>query len=176
MKLIVVVVCLALASVGTAVASTGADKKAWTESKAERLVLSGATVRLSAEDRQALEAELRSGAAIYRALALEAQLTGYIQDSNGYYQEAYAYSRALAKVQRGLAIDTADCMGSGTAADGRRFSTFQCNVVSETLEIPSGSVAGDGEPPVADPRNLGPIEVVLDVRVKGTSSFSYKAL
>ena len=139
MKQVLAVICIALVSVGAAVASTGkAGKKVvWTESKAERSVLDGATVRLATEDRVALEAELRPAIALYKALALESTLTGHVQDADAYYQEAYRYSRALADVQRGLPIDSVDCMGSGVAAGLTRFGTFRCNVTSGSLEIPA---------------------------------------
>ena len=176
MKQLVAVICIALVSVGAAVASTdkASKKAAWTETKAERFVLDDATVRLATEDRVALEAELRPAAALYKALALESSLTGYITDANAYYELSNAYSRALSQVRRGLAIDSVDCMGSGVAATGLRFSTFRCNVVSKSLEIPSGRIA---EPLVQEePRSFGPINAELDVRVTGTSSFAWRKL
>ena len=60
----VLVICLALAVqpapplLGRGKAS---PKPAWTEAKAERNVRNGATVRLPAEERSALESELRGG-------------------------------------------------------------------------------------------------------------------
>ncbi len=168
MKQLVAVICIALVSVGAAVASTdkAGKKAAWTESKAERLVLNDATVRLPAADRAALEAELRPAVVLYKSLALEATLVGANEDATAYYEIAYRYSRALADVRRGLDVKAADCMGSGTAAAGNRFRNFACKVTSESLEIPAA----------AEPRSIGPIDAVLNVRVTGTSSFSYKAL
>ena len=179
MKQVVAVICIALVSVGAAVASTGkAGKKAvWTESKAERFVLDGATVRLATEDRVALEAELRPAAALYKALALESTLTGYI---HGRERVLRGGVRILARPvpmcawpadrQRGL-------HGIGRRGQaGLRFSTFRCNVVSESLEIPAfGTEIGE---PADDEqsRTIGPIEAELDVRVTGTSSFAWRKL
>jgi hypothetical protein len=168
MKQVVAVICVALVSVGAAVASTGeaAKKAAWTESKAERYVLNGPRVTLAAEDRAALEAELRPAAALYKALALESTLTGDIDNANVYYEVAYTYSRALSDIRRGLAIDSVDCMGSGVAT-GQRFSTFRCNVESESLQIP----ADEGQW-----RSVGPIDAEFDVRVMGSSSIAWRKL
>ena len=115
MKQVLAVICIALVSVGAAVASTGKAGKnmVWTESKAERSVLDGATVRLATEDRVALEAEFRPAVALYKALALESTLTGHVQDADAYYEEAYRYSRALADVQRGLPIEQRGLHGIG---------------------------------------------------------------
>ncbi len=78
MRNVVVIICLALVSAGVAVASPGetSKKAAWTVSKAERNVLSGATVRLATEDRAALEEELRRGMVLNQALAAEAAADG----------------------------------------------------------------------------------------------------
>ncbi len=185
MKHAMVIICFALAvGVGTAAASTGeaSKKAAWTESKAERQVLSGATVRLATEDRAALEEELRRGLVLNEALAAEAAVTGYGLGELGgsvYLDRAYAYSRALAKVRRGLAIDVADCTGWGRAVADGRFTGFRCRVVSESFELPSPETATAESGLILageEPRSIGPIEAILDVRVKGTSSFSYKAL
>ena len=185
MRNAVVIICLALVSAGAAVASPGeaTKKAAWTVSKAERQVLSGATVRLVTEDRAALEEELRRGMVLNQALAAEAAVTGYGLGELGgsvYLDRAYAYSLALSKVRRGLAVDVADCTGWGRAVAGR-FNGFRCRVISESVEIPSP----EPEPNTSQtglilveevPRSIGPIEAVLDVRVTGSSSFSYKAL
>lgn len=179
MKQVLAVICIALVSVGAAVASTGKAGKrvVWTESKAERSVLDGATVRLATEDRVTLEAELRPAIALYKALALESTLTGHVQDADAYYQEAYRYSRALADVQRGLPIGSVDCMGSGVAAGLTRFGTFRCNVTSGSLEIPAFEPSDDGEPSDdAQSRTIGPIEAELDVRVTGKTTFAYRAV
>ncbi|MBA2297719.1 MAG: hypothetical protein H0W14_06730, partial [Actinobacteria bacterium] len=77
---------------------------------------SGARVRLAAEDRAALENELRRAVALYRALGLEVSLKGSEDASNAASVNqglAYRYMRALGKVRRGLEIEAADCTGSG---------------------------------------------------------------
>ena len=184
MRNAVVIICLALVSAGAAVASPGeaTKKAAWTVSKAERQVLSGATVRLVTEDRAALEEELRRGMVLNQALAAEAAVTGYGLGELGgsvYLDRAYAYSLALSKVRRGLAVDVADCTGWGRAVAGR-FNGFRCRVISESVEIPSSEPTTTAQPGLIQveevPRSIGPIEAVLDVRVTGSSSFSYKAL
>ncbi len=184
MKTIVLIICVALVSVGASAASTGkaGKKAAWTESKAEKLVLNGATVRLATEDRVALEEELVRGAALNQALALETSLTGYGAGevaASTYLELAYEYSRALSKVRRGLAIEVADCTGWGRAVADGRFTGFRCRVVSESFELPSPETATPESGLIQageEPRSIGPIEAVLDVRVSGSSSFSYKAL
>ena len=180
MKRAIVIICLVLvACVGTAAASTGVagKKAAWTESKAERYVLSRATVRLAGEDRAALEEELNQAVELYWTLALDATLANDNDAANIYVDLAHRYGRALVRVRGGLWIDAADCSGRGPAATGSRFTSFHCRVTSESLEIPSAQLTDDGKTPVeGKPRSLGPIEAVLNVRVTGTSSFSYKPL
>ena len=156
MKQVLAVICIALVSVGAAVASTGkAGKKVvWTESKAERSVLDGATVRLATEDRVALEAELRPAIALYKALALESTLTGHIQDADAYYEEAYRYSRALARCaawpadrQRGLhgigrrgRLDSASAPSGATSRPGR--SRFRRSGTRMMVSRPTTSSRG----------------------------------
>jgi hypothetical protein len=177
MKPALLVICVALVvGAGTATPSVvGKETAAWTESKAERFVRSDATVRLAPEVRAALEAELRPAVTLYRLLAIEASLSGDVEASDAYYELWEMYSRALSKVRRGLTIDTADCTGSGAAAPGRRFSTFRCDVTSESLELPPAQLAENREPTVgAQLRNVGPIEAELEVRVTGKTSFAYR--
>ncbi len=179
MKRIVVVACLALLSLGAAVASTNAagKKAAWTESKAERQVLRGATVRLPAEDRVALEAEFRPLVALYQMLAMASAVDGQHEDSTAYNEQANEYSRILDRAQRGLSIDTADCNGSAGAVARSRFSTFRCSVTTESLELPPAQMPEDAKPPTDEQlRSLGPIEAELDVRVTGTSTFAYRKI
>ena len=179
MKTVAVIICLAFVGAGAAVASTGkAGKKAtWTESKAERQVLRGATVRLPAEDRVALEAEVRPLVLLYEMLAMASALGEYDGDATVYYEQASKYSRILDRVQRGLPIDAVDCSGSGGAIAGGRFSTFRCSVTTESLELPPAQLAENGEPPTEEQaRSIGPIEAELDVRVTGTSTFAYRKL
>ena len=180
MKKALLAICFALVvSAGTAAASTDVAKKkaTWTESKAERFVRSEATVALTTEDRFALEAALRPAIELYRLLAAEAGLTGRIGESDAYNEAAHLYERVLSDVQFALSIDSADCTGSGVAAEGRRFRTFRCTVTSGSLQLPASEHAEDGDPADdAQSRTIGPIEAELNVRVTGTSSFSYKAL
>ncbi len=181
MKQAIVIMCVALVSVGGAVASTSADgkegkKPAWTESKAERFVLKKATVP-AGEGRVALAEELRQAVELYWQLALDATVANQDQDKVSVYVElAQRYGRAMVKVRDGLSIEVAECTGSGVVT-AARFRSLRCKVVSESVEIPSAVLAGDGETPVeGEPRSIGPIDAVLDVRVTGSSSFSYKAL
>ncbi len=100
---------------------------------------------------------------------------GALNEASVYYELAYRYARALRKVRGGLEIDAADCSGSGRAATGRRFTGFRCSVTSESLEIPSAELAEDGRISLeGEPRNVGPIDAQLDVRVTGTSSFAFR--
>ena len=187
MRQVVVVICTMLAAAVGAAASPASEagrKSAWTESKAERLVQRGATVALPADDRAALEEELRRAVALYLALGAEAWVSGdagagdegALNGSSLYYELAYRYAQALKKVRAGLAVDAIDCRGSGQGVAGR-FSGFRCSVSSAPLEIPSVELAEDGRVPVeGSPRSVGPIEAELDVRVTGPSSFAYRKL
>ena len=84
--------------------------------------------------------------------------------------------RALGKVRRGLEIEAADCTGSGGSVTPGRFSGFQCRVTSESLEIPPAPVVTEEGRILVEgqPRNVGPIDAQLDVRVTGTSSFAFR--
>ncbi len=178
MRHMVMVICFALViGVGTAAASAGkSGPTAWTESKAERLVLGRATVRLAGEDRAALVEELREAVGLYWMLALEATVANEGHDvASVYVQLAYRYGRALVRVRDGLGIEAANCSGAGVAANGRRFTSFRCSVTSESVEIPSVELDGNGDTPVeGEPRSVGPIDAQLEVRVTGTSTFAYR--
>lgn len=187
MRRVVVVICAMLAAAVGAAASPGeaGRKSAWTETKAERLVQRDATVALAADDREALEEELRRAVALYLALGAEAWVSGdegagdegALNGSGVYYELAFRYAHALRKVRAGLAVDAIDCRGSGRGVAGRRFSGFRCSVSSEPLEIPSVELAEDGRVAVEGlPRSVGSIKAELEVRVTGTSSFAYRKL
>jgi hypothetical protein len=181
MRQLYIIVCVATAmSVCVATASAESSAKpTWTESKAERLVLSGATVPLPVKDRVALEEELARAAALYQGFALDTSLNGDAAGAftvNPYYELWSTYVRALNKVQRGLAIDVVDCRGSGAVGAGRRFGTFRCSVISESLQIPWPTLADDGTIAAeGQPRTIGPTVAELEVRVTGTSRFAYRA-
>ena len=126
-------------------------------------MLSRATVRLAAEDRAALEEELGQAVELYWMLALDATLAGDGQGAKIYVDLAHRYGRALARVRGGLGLMEASA------------ETRPRNVISESLDIPSAEFADDGKTPVeGEPRRLGPVDAVLDVRVTGTSSFAYR--
>jgi hypothetical protein len=111
---------------------------------------------------------------VFRALASDA--TDPIE-AQGYFQLADLYTYALGRVREGLRVSTADCTGSGRATRGR-FTGFRCEVRSQSLVLPPTMlVSVNGEVSTDEQwRMAGPIEAILQVRVTGTSSFSYKPL
>jgi hypothetical protein len=172
-----VILCVVLtATIGVAGASAGGakSKPSWTEAKAERSVVIRAAVGLPPDDREALEGEFRRSASVFRALASDA--TDPIE-AQGYFQLADLYTYALGRVREGLRVSTADCTGSGRATRGR-FTGFRCEVRSQSLVLPPTMlVSVNGEVSTDEQwRMAGPIEAILQVRVTGTSSFSYKPL
>lgn len=172
MKHVFTIVCAVVAaSVATGLAWS-AEKPAWKEWKAEQVVTRNAHVSLPAEDRAALEAELRRELARYRALGM----TGEIGEDPALHAMAARYARALAKVRGGLDVDDAECVGTDSVSQSGRYSVFRCAVSTEPLEIPSASlVVSDSGISVSEgePRSIAPIEAELNVRVTGKSSFAF---
>jgi hypothetical protein len=153
---------------------------AWTESKAEQIVLREATVRLPRLERASLEGELRTRTAYYRALEAAAAGEESVYAVT-YHDLAHRYRRALGKVQSGLEVDGAECRGSGQAARRNRFKHFRCAVTSETLEIPSAAIVAseNGELPAVvegESRKLGPFQAQLHVRPTGKSRIAYRQI
>lgn len=171
---------LLVASMGVSVgtAATGAKSIAWTESKAERVVVRDVRLQLERVTRVSLEEELQREVARFiglQTLALEAE------DDNAwwlYFNWKSRYQDALRVVRSGLRIDGAGCMGAGRI-QGARFRQFDCLVTSETLRIPSTElqiVDGEVLPAVVEgeSRELGPLSSQLRVRVTGTSTVEYR--
>jgi hypothetical protein len=149
---------------------------AWSEQKAEQIVARDAKVRLQGSERISLEKELLASLRLYNGLALAAEELR-VNDAP-FRMLASRFSRALAAVRNGSAIDAADCRGSGKAVKGRRFSRFSCAVTSRAIESPSLELVyteGVELPTVIEgsPRMLGPWKGRLDVRVVGRSAMRY---
>ena len=74
----------------------------------------------------------------------------------------YRFSTALKRVQQGLAIDKAACVGIGASSADNRYKRFRCAVKSAELEIPSAVVTWEGDLITGvvegEPRMLGPFE------------------
>ena len=165
-----------IASVGVSVgtAATEAKSIAWTESKAERLVVRDARLQLDRATRVSMEEELRQEMSHFIASQTLVQ-----EDESAWWPYWWSrYQEALRVVHSGLRIEGANCMGAGRI-EGARFRQFDCLVTSETLRIPSTQLQSvDGEVlPVlveAESRELGPFSSQLRVRVTGSSTFEYR--
>ena len=174
----VILAVVAVAFASTAVALAGTTRWMWTESKAERIVARDATVRLQGPDR-ALEAQLRASARLYGGLALAALEMNDPIAAGVFRNLAERFGKALDAVQGGVRIGAADCKGSGTAQQGRRFQRFLCAATSRLVEVPSVELVGlekEELPTVIEgqPRKLGPWRAQLNVRVTGGSAMTYR--
>ena len=171
---------LLIASMGVSVgtAATGAKSIAWTESKAERVVVRDVRLHLQRATRVSMEQELRQEISRFiglQTLALEAE------DESAwwlYFTWKTRYQDALRVVHDGLRIEGASCIGAGRI-EGARFRQFDCLVTSETLRIPSTElqlVDGEALPAMVEgeSRALGPFSSQLRVRVTGSSTFEYR--
>ena len=171
---------LLVASMGVSVgtAATGAKSIAWTESKAERVVVRDVRLQLDRATRVSMEEELRREISRFiglQTLALEAE-----DDSAWwlYFDWKSRYQDALRVVHSGLRLEGASCMGA-RRIEGSRFRQFDCLVTSETLRIPSTDlqvVDGEALPAVVEreSRELEPLSSQLRVRVTGSSTFEYR--
>jgi hypothetical protein len=183
MKRVFVVICAVLtASIGVSIAAAASVRSsvAWTESKAERVVVRDATVRLAPSEKASLERELLDAVRLYTALELAARDEGNSEAAAAYHRIAYKFGRALKNVRSGLGVDEAECTGSGRAQGGR-FTRFRCGVTSEELQIPAVEFvySEDGslrEVIEGEQRSLGTFQAMLDVRITGKSGISYRQL
>lgn len=159
----------------TSIALAHDTRVAWTTAKAERIVTRDAIVRLPAQARASLEAELRAAVGLYRTLEETAatQQGSYEQPAATIHNLRYRFSTALKQVQSGLEIEAAVCTGTGAASGGNRFGHFRCAVTSAALEIPSAEVIWENDTIAAviedEPRIEGPFQARLDVHVMGKS-------
>lgn len=178
----VLVICLVaiVAGVGVSIASAAriGTGSAWTESKAEQIVIRDATVRLSPAERASLEDELRRAVALFGGLELGALDAGDDSARSTYQSFRNRYQQALQSVRSGLRIADADCTGSGRAI-ANRFRQFNCLVTSEVLRILSTELDTSGSamlPAVVEgqPREMGPISAQLRVQVTGKSTIAYR--
>jgi len=162
----------------TSIALGGNIPAAWIGWKAEKIVIRDATVQLPAQERKSLETELQMTVAIYTLLeGTAAQQHGrYEQPAATIHNLRYRFATALNRVQQGLAIDKAACVGIGASSADNRFKRFRCAVTSAELEIPSAVVTWEGDLITGvvegEPRMLGPFEARLDVRVTGRSTIA----
>lgn len=168
-----------VAGVGVSIASAARiGTSAWTESKAEQIVIRDATVRLSSAERASLEDELRRAVALFGGLELGALDAGDDSARSTYQSFRNRYQQALQSVRSGLRIADADCTGSGRAI-ANRFKQFSCLVTSEVLRIPSAQLdtSDSGRLPAVvegQPREMGPILAQLRVQVTGKSTIAYR--
>ena len=175
----ILVICSIAVSAGVVVTAPAAAGWTLTESKAERILIRDATVRLAPADRASLESELRREVSRFRGLELAAKETGDTEAWWTYNAVASRYFLALQSVRRGLGIEDAACTGAGKAIGGNRFQRFDCIATSEVLSIPSlelDTSVVDGLPAVleGEPRDVGPLITQLRVRVTGKSAIQYR--
>ena len=165
--------------VGVSAASAHGTHWAWTEPKAEKVVLRDATIRLPQLSRETLEKELSSSIALFRNLENLAWEARDDQAAARFHNLRYRLSTALGKLQGGLRVDTVECTGSSAALPNRRFKHFRCPSSSEALEIPSVEVTWEERanlPTVVEgpARTVGPVQARLDVHVTGKSAIAYR--
>jgi hypothetical protein len=176
--------CIALSVVGVALACVTAALAhntpwSWSPGRAAQIVVADVTVHLPAAERTAVEAEIRSARSQYALAEMIAYEEGDWLAQGMYHNLVTRLTKALDKVQRGFGIDTARCTGIGRAVKGR-FKHFRCSITSQSAEIPTvASVERNGDKQIVvegPPRLVGPIEVQLQVHVKGKSTISYRPL
>jgi len=178
MKLGLMLVAAAqLVVVPVAAAHVGAPR--WTAGKADRVVERDATVRVPAQERAALRAELLELIPRFRILENTAWDLGDHQISSRAHNYRYRYSTALKLVEGGLGVADATCKGMGAASAGNHFAHFECNAVSERLEVPVVDVvyADENGVPTLVERALqryGPFEARLVVHTTRRSSIAYR--
>lgn len=175
MPIVSAVVLVLVSAVSAHVGAPG-----WTAERTSRVVARNATVRMPAQERAALRAELLELIPRFRILENTAWDLGDHQVAGRAHNYRYRYSTALKRVEDGLGIDDATCRGVGTAS-GRRFAHFECNAVSERLEVPVVDVVyGDenGVPTFFErpPQLFGPYEARLFVHTTRRSSIAYRQL
>ncbi len=165
--------------VAVTAASAHGTEWAWTEPKAERVVLRDATIRLPQQSRESLEKELSTSIALFRNLENLAWEARDDQAAARFHNLRYRLSTALEKVQGGFRVAAAECTGSSAALPNGRFKHFRCPSSSESLEIPSVEVAwedGATLPTVVEgqPRTIGSVRARLDVHVTGKSAIAWR--
>ena len=185
-----VALAVVLASVSAAsVASAQTRIAAWSEAKAEQVVISDAVVHFAPSTRASLDAELLAASRQFNALILAANDPAWsfgdrdapnIGAAATFQRLAERYRVALKKVRYGLDIEAADCKGSGPARSGR-YLGFLCQVTSETLVLPSVELVwpeDGGLPSVIEhePRRLEKIQARLSLNVTGSSTVSYRPM
>ena len=106
-----VVSAVALTLVSTA--STHVDAPMWTVAKADRVVARDATVRMPANERAALRAELLELIPRFRILENTAWDVSDDQAAGRAHSYRYRYSTALKLVEGGLPVADAICRGAG---------------------------------------------------------------
>jgi hypothetical protein len=172
---LVATLCLVVTS--TSLAHQNAP--AWTNAKAERVVLRDATVLLPPDQRAALRAELLALIPRFRTLESLAWEAGDDRAASRIHNYRYRYSTALKKVDGGLRVTETACRGSGTASRGNRFTHFACAVVSEQVEVPSVELVYGVEgalPALVEGKahTFGPYEAQLVVHALTSSSIAYR--
>jgi hypothetical protein len=160
------------------VAAAHAGAPAWPAAKADRLVERDATVRMPAQERAALRAELLELIPRFRILENTAWDLGDHQAAGRAHNYRYRYSTALKLVEGGLRVADAMCRGIGPAS-GNRFVHFACDAVTERLEVPVVDVVyGDvnGVPAFVEhaPHVYGPYGARLAVHTTGRSSIAFR--
>ena len=170
---------MSVATVLVASAALAGSAPAWTQSRAQQIVVRDATFRLPASQRASFEGELHQAVARFRGLEWGALDERDFLGAGIYRGLTARYSSALRKVQYGLALDAAECIGSRTVGDGR-FRRFRCVVTSEVLQIPSSDLlfSEEGLPTIVERESvsLGPFRAQLDVRVSGRSAITFRQL
>jgi hypothetical protein len=175
--IVAILAATVLASLATA--ANVAPRVAWSESKAERMLMRDAEIALPASERARLADELRKHSSLFRGLELWALDEGDESAWWTYHNYADRYDDLLRSVERGLRIEAAYCVGSGRVFHGASYRRFDCLATSVLLSIPSVELASNDAsamPAVVagEDRAVGPLFTQFTVRVTGKSAFTYE--
>jgi hypothetical protein len=174
-RFLLTVLVSAVALGGSAVALAHNGPYSWTAAKAQVMLQEGTMIALPADQRAALEAELRGLLDQFRLLQLTAQERSEDWLAAATYDNYLKrFERAQASVSKGLSIDAAKCLGQGKALSGKRYKHFRCSVTSYVLEIPSVELKPGKNPSLPDVvegpvRRIGPLAASFTVHVMGKS-------
>jgi len=151
-------------------------KSAWTTAKANVMLPDVVKIALPPDLAQALEGEIGPLLAQLRQLELNAQQERNDWLAAGTYGNyVKRLGDAREKVQKGLSVDPATCVGTGTALKGNRYKHFRCSATSYVLEVPSielkpganGSLPEVVEGPI---RRFGPFQATFTLHVTGPAT------
>ena len=151
----------------------------WTTNRAEQMVTAGVPIHLPPLESATLETDLRRQRSAYLRAAMAASESGDWLAAGMYNNLVLQLTSAISKVDNGLGIDDVQCTGTGHAVN-RRYRHFYCAATSGVIEIPTvASIEREGDRQIVTqgpPRLVGPLNAVFDVRVRGKTKLTYRAM